>query len=247
MKLLKWTVRIHKWIALIIGIQIFLWILGGFIFSVLDIEKVRGEHKVAPWEARHFDPTKIISLEVAAERAGIASVQEASLGTMLGRPVWRLLAADSDHSEHRRMMTLDGRTGHVLSPINEALATQIAKADYIGPGEFHSIVLVGDPPTEYPHPDAAWVARFDDKDKTTLYINPDSAEVKSRRSQTWRVFDFFWKLHVMDYDDGESFNHPLLVTAAGTAMLVAISGLILLLIKMRRSFSVWRNARVKKR
>lgn len=243
MKVLKWTVRIHKWIALIIGIQILLWILGGFIFSVLDIEKVRGEHKVAEWTVQPFDPAKIISLEAATEKAGIATIKEANLGTMLGRPVWRVSVAGSDHSEHDHIMTLDGRTGRVLSPINEALATQIAKADYIGSGEFQTITLVDDPPTEYPHPGAAWVASFDDKDKTTLYINPDSAEVKSRRSQTWRVFDFFWKLHVMDYDDGESFNHPLLVTAAAIAMFVAISGLILLFIKMRRSFLVWWNSR----
>ena len=231
---LKWTVRIHKWIALIIGIQILLWILGGFVFSVLEIEKVRGEHKAAEWTIQPFDPANIVPLQSAAENAGITAIKEAELGTMMGRPVWRISVAGSDHGGHDHVMTLDGRTGRVLSPISEALATQIAKADYIGKGEFVSIEFIEDPPDEYPHPGAAWVAQFDDRDKTTLYINPDSAEVKSRRSQTWRVFDFFWKLHVMDYDDGESFNHPLLISAAFIALFVALSGLVLLFIKMRR-------------
>ena len=48
MTIQRWAVRIHKWLALIVGIQIILWIVGGFGMAVLDIEKVRGEHLVAP-------------------------------------------------------------------------------------------------------------------------------------------------------------------------------------------------------
>ena len=240
MKILRWTVKIHKWIALIIGVQILLWVLGGLIFSVLPIEKVRGEHKVAEWTVQPFDPAKIIALETAADRAGIDRIKEASLGMMLGRPVWRVSVAGSDHGSHDHVMTLDGRTGRLLSPINESLATQIAKADYIGAGKFSSISLVEDPPTEYPHPGAVWVASFDDRDRTTLYINPNTAEVKSRRSQTWRVFDFFWKLHIMDYDDGENFNNNLLRVASFLGLFVALSGLVLLFIKTRRSIRLRR-------
>ena len=231
--MLRKVLKLHKWIALIIGVQILAWVMGGLVFSVLDIEKVRGEHKVADVIVQPFDPGKIIPLNSAAISAGIDSVKEAQLGTMLGGPVWRITVAGPDSNAHNHIITLDGRTGKVLSPINETLAMQIAKADYIGKGEFIGVALVDDPPTEYSHPGAAWVASFDDRDKTTLYINPDSAEVKSRRSQTWRVFDFFWKLHVMDYDDGENFNHPLLIGAAFTALILVISGFILLFIRFR--------------
>ena len=40
----------------------------------------------------------------------------------------------------------------------------------------------------------------------------------------------------MDYDDGEDFNHPLLVTAAGAGLFVALSGLVLLVFRLRRTF-----------
>jgi len=234
MKILRWTIRIHKWIALLIGIQILAWVLGGLVFSILPIEEVRGEHKAAEWTVQPFDPANIISLEAATEQAGIETIKEAELGTMMGRPVWRVLVMGPTAEAPNEVITLDGRTGAALSPIDEALATQIAKADYIGKGAFETIELVLDPPTEYPHPGAAWVAKFDDRDNTTLYISPQSAEVKSRRSTTWRVFDFFWKLHVMDYDDGESFNHPLLIIAALIALIVVLSGFTLLFIRIRR-------------
>ena len=113
-----------------------------------------------------------------------------------------------------------------------------------GKGQLQSVAFVSDPPTEYPHEGAAWVATFDDRDKTTLYINPDSAMVKSRRSQTWRVFDFFWKLHIMDYDDGEDFNHPLLVLASLVALIVILSGFTLLFMRIRRLITSWQKQRL---
>ena len=45
--LLRWTIRVHKWLALIVGIQIILWVTGGVVMSVIPIETVRGEHNIA--------------------------------------------------------------------------------------------------------------------------------------------------------------------------------------------------------
>lgn len=237
MGLLRWSVRIHKWVALVVGIQIVLWIAGGLVMSAIPIEQVRGEHKVSEWTVQPFDPARIISLQEAAEAAAIERVETASLGHVLGKPVWRVSDEPGTH------VTLDARTGRVLSPINEDVARQIAEADYSRDTPIKTATLLSDPPPEYGRPGPVWQVRFDDAGDTTLYIEPTRAEVLARRSSTWRFYDFFWKLHVMDYDDGESFNHPLLITAAGAAIFVALSGMILLLIKMRRSFLVWRRNR----
>ncbi len=40
--LLRWTLRIHKWLALVVGIQIVLWIAGGVVMSALPLDRVRG-------------------------------------------------------------------------------------------------------------------------------------------------------------------------------------------------------------
>lgn len=228
MKILRWTLKLHKWIALLIGLQILAWVLGGLIFSVLDIEKVRGEHKIAEQPHIPLAPESIIDLKEALKANKIVTIKHASLGRVVGRPVWRVMDSSEQH------MTFDGMSGERISPISMELAWKIAEADYAGPGELDSVAFVKNPPNEYPHKGAAWVAKFDDRDSTTLYINPDSAEVKSRRSTTWRVFDFFWKLHVMDYDDGENFNHPLLIIAALIALIVVLSGFVLLFFRIRR-------------
>ena len=50
----------------------------------------------------------------------------------------------------------------------------------------------------------------------------------------WRVFDFVWMLHIMDYDERDDFNHPLLLITAGTALLFVFTGLWMLVLPFRR-------------
>jgi hypothetical protein len=57
------------------------------------------------------------------------------------------------------------------------------------------------------------------------------------------MFDFFWRLHVMDYDDGADFNHPLLIISAGLGLIVSVSGLTILVFRMRRSYGQWQSTR----
>lgn len=232
--MLKWAVRIHKWIALIIGIQILLWISGGLVMSVIPIEQVRGEHKVTPRQELTTNPSAMISLEAASEVSGLPDISGAKLDWLLDKPVWHLSGTEANS-------IVDAETGNLISPIGEALVREIAEADYSGDAELVELNLLEKSPSEYGRPAPVWRAKFNDLDQTTLYIDPKTAAVTARRSSTWRFYDFFWKLHVMDYDDGADFNHPLIISAASIAIFVALSGLILLIIKVRRSILIWRK------
>jgi uncharacterized iron-regulated membrane protein len=235
MKFLRWSVRIHKWVALLVGIQIALWIAGGLVMSAIPIERVRGEHKIAERALPSLDPENLLPLRDAASRAGLDTVNSATLGHLLDMPVWRV------STSAEQIETLNAVTGERLSPIDETLARAVALWDYAETSDIAQVSWIETPPSEYGRPGPVWQVRFADGDRTTLYIDPGRAEVLARRSTTWRFYDFFWKLHVMDYDDGADFNHPLLITAAGAAVFVALSGLILLIIKFRRSILVFRQ------
>ena len=57
-------------------------------------------------------------------------------------------------------------------------------------------------------------------------MDPWTGELLARRTARWRLFDFLWMLHIMDYDAREDFNHPLLQAAAILGFLVALSGVV---------------------
>jgi uncharacterized iron-regulated membrane protein len=233
---LKWAVRLHKWLALVIGLQIFLWLLGGLVMSALPIERVRGEYKIANHEPVVITPQTVITLKQAARSAGLNTVDEAALSTLSGAPVWRLRSGE-------QTVLVAAKDGERLSPVNEALARRIAVHDFAPDAPVASVRLLADPPSEYGPGGPVWQVRFTDKGDTRLYIDPDSGIVRARRSSTWRLFDLAWRLHVMDYDDGADFNHPLLVGAAFVAVLMAIAGLVILFYRMGRFLRAKRRRR----
>ena len=62
MMILRNAVRLHKWLALLIGLQVFLWLLGGLVMSALPIERVRGEHKIAEHPPLAIAPVSVLPL-----------------------------------------------------------------------------------------------------------------------------------------------------------------------------------------
>ena len=234
MTILKTAVRVHKWLALIIGLQVFIWLLGGLVMSALPIERVRGEHKIASHPPIAISSADIIPLSDAISAAELSSVHQAHLTTLVGRPVWRIRSG-------AQTVLISATDAEILSPVSEALAREIADYDFLPEVEIEAITLLTNPPSEYGGPAPVWQIIFADDGDTRLYVDPNTGQVRARRSSTWRLFDFFWKLHVMDYDDGEDFNHLLLIGAAFLGVIVSIAGLIILFLRMRRSYGVWRT------
>ena len=66
----------------------------------------------------------------------------------------------------------------------------------------------------------------------------------ARRSATWRIYDFLWSLHIMDYSERDNFNNPLVITAAVIAFALAVSGFVLLYLRFASSvLRRWRSSR----
>ncbi|MFN8947681.1 MAG: PepSY domain-containing protein, partial [Alphaproteobacteria bacterium] len=61
-----------------------------------------------------------------------------------------------------------------------------------------------------------------------VYVSPLSGRGVARRSSTWRVYDFLWSLHIMDYRDREDFNNWLVVISAAVALALTVSGFVIL-------------------
>ena len=66
----KW----HKWLALMVGLQVIAWASSGLFMSVVPIEKVRGEHLVQ-------EASKVNLRAAAASTAPLSVVLAAVLGT----------------------------------------------------------------------------------------------------------------------------------------------------------------------
>lgn len=224
----------HKWVTLIIGIQVVLWVAGGVVMSVFDIDKVRGSHNV-----RESEP-KLISADAGlmspSAALGLSDLSASRITTrfMLDTPVYEIAAAGG------KTVILDARSGQLLSPINEAIAIALAKEDFAGDDEIASTELLEEAGYEYRGgPLPVWQVIFSDPENTHIYIPADRGRVAARRNGTWRFYDFFWMLHIMDYDERDDFNNLLLIVASLIALIAALSGVGLYFYRFRRKDFAW--------
>jgi hypothetical protein len=116
--------------------------------------------------------------------------------------------------------------------MTEAEAIQAARLALREPADPITAEFIHDAPNEYRGGSLpAW--KIDFADATTLYLDPVTAKVHAVRSTKWRIFDFFWMLHIMDYDERDDFNSPLLIIAAAFGVLTSASGLALAVVLYR--------------
>lgn len=230
MKPRKANYLIHRWLGLIVSLQLLAWSVGGFMFSVLEIENVRGERDVAapPYEPIGRDAIDALPQSVRPVVAGLAS-RHPGLATvaLIDRgvgPAWEVRSSSGE-----LIARLDPASGEALSRITPDEARRIAERDFAHPDSIARVELLSaDPPVEYrAGPLPAYRIEFDHPKRLHLYVDAQTGQVTARRNQVWRIFDFFWMLHTMDYRGRDDFNHPLLTTFSLLAIATSGSGVAL--------------------
>ncbi|MDO8297240.1 MAG: PepSY domain-containing protein [Caulobacter sp.] len=234
--MLRWSIQLHKWIALIVGIQVLFWVAGGVVMTAIPIERVRSEHHVADTRPSALAIDAAMPVAEVARRAGLRPV-EAQLKTTPRGPVWSLKPASGDP------VVLSANTGRPMEAMAAADVQVLAQRAYKGDGKAVSATLLAKAPQETGKTGPLWRVDFDDAEGTSFYLSPQTGEVVSRRSNVWRFYDFFWRLHIMDLEKGENFNHPLIIAAGVLTLSIVVTGFILLWIRLARDLKVARMAR----
>lgn len=219
--------KLHKWLGLIVGLQLAAWMLSGLVFALLDHRDVTGEHSTRTPEPAVLTPaTSVTDPSTWLGDYAADTIYEVRLAALLDRWVWRIELAD--RVELRRAE--DGAPLQLADP----LVRQLALAHYTGGGKLQTLAFHATPGMETRDAGSVWQAQFDDAQRTTLYFAADDGRLVETRNSTWRLFDFFWMLHTMDYEGRDDFNNPLVITVGTAALWLSVSGFLLLLRSFRR-------------
>ena len=214
-----WT---HKWLALIVGVQILFWFVSGLFFAVYPIERVRSEHRIAEQVAA---PLSAVELRSPAEIAPLLLAPPTKL--TYGRDALGRAVAIAEFADGRPVL-IDLRALRLISPLSAEEATAMAQAHVASaPRVLETRRIVGASP-EYRGALPAWRVAFEDREGLAVYVAADTGAVTARRSDLWRVYDALWALHIMDWRDHENFNTGLLILATALALVVTLAGFVLL-------------------
>ena len=58
-----------------------------------------------------------------------------------------------------------------------------------------------------------------------------TGDIASIRSDSWRIWDFLWSLHIMDYRERDNINNILLQILSVLALVTSVSGITLFFVK----------------
>jgi hypothetical protein len=226
MRLSSALTSIHKWVGLVIGVQVVLWVAGGLVMSAFPIELVRGETQSA-----RPGPATIGAGEIGVDLRDALAAHGPFTGLRTLRIAGRLYV-EAQRGEDP-VLLIDAADGSVRDGIDEATARAVAARDFTGEGGVATATLLTQRLSEYRGPLPVWQLKFDDARETAIYVSAQNGQVVARRTDIWRLYDFFWMLHIMDYRERVDFNHPLLIAASAVALVLAATGFWLLFYRIR--------------
>lgn len=215
--------RLHKWLALIIGAQLLIWFASGALMSFWPIDEIHGDHLVDRKSIEALPAT--VRLADPATYLGSAGADRVTVRMLHGRPVAEVIRGT-------HTLLFDATTGAPLPPVDAGLATAIARKAWIG-GEVGApaTTIVTSASPEYRGPLPAWRVAFPDADDTSVFVAAGTGQIAAVRTANWRLFDFFWGLHIMDWTERDDFNTWWLLAFAVGGLVLGLAGTVLLVIR----------------
>ena len=121
--------------------------------------------------------------------------------------------------------------GDVIKPLTKEEALEITSLKTtLNPIE---VTLVKElyPGSEYRGDLPVYKVETDTKDSINVYVGYMTGDIGSIRSDSWRIWDFLWSLHIMDYRERDNINNILLKILSVLALVTSISGITLFFVK----------------
>lgn len=229
MKLARLASVVHKWLALLVGVQILFWVVSGLFFTLFPIQQIRSENLIRPAQAQVIDTAALGPLASLRGPDG----QLPTKITIERRASGQVVLAEFAGAPPA---LYDATTLAPLSPLSADEASAIARTHVTLTSAPTGVTLVTEETPEYRGALPAWRVDFPDGG-LSVYVAQNTGAVTARRSDLWRAYDTLWALHIMDWQNHEDFNHPLIIIVTVITLISVIAGIVLIpyRIRLRRS------------
>lgn len=219
--------KLHKWLSLLVGLQLMIWLITGLYFNLMDHSKATGNtHRINTAvtaklaEFTLFPINKLTALPLV----------EMNIVWIENQPFYLLHETKKAHQyQQQNWLLYDAVTGQPFT-LSQERVLEIAKRSYKGIFEVASIDLLSPPIAELPKQENnVWQISILDAANTTIYVNAVSGNVIAHINDDRRLRDFMFKLHFMDYANTGSFNHMLIIIFALLTVILSFTGLVWLI------------------
>jgi len=212
--------KTHRYLGLFLGIQFIMWTVSGLYFSWTDIDEIHGDQFLNQTMIK----TSFNNLISPAEIESNEDITSLELLNIADKPYYWL----------NESKLFDAKTGDSKNGITQDEALYIAKkrirddlkvssidilTETGGHHEFRQRKDVGKLP--------AYVVSYSNDEALKAYISVNNGQFQTIRHRDWRIFDFLWMTHTMDYEGRDDFNNIILRAFSILGLITVLSGFTL--------------------
>lgn len=207
--------KAHRYLGVFIGIQFLAWTISGLYFSWSDIDTVHGDnmHKAPHYLAAN---ETWVSPQVALNQLAYDSLLSIQSVNLAGEPLYLIRYfsghAGDEHHLHTYTRLANAKTGELRGPLSKEEAILLANDHIISSAKLDTVEYISEIGGHHEYrggPLPVWVLRYSEP-KVNVYVGAESGRVEKVRNNPWRIFDFLWMLHVMDFESRDNINNYVL-------------------------------------
>jgi len=234
--------KIHRYLGLLLGIQFLLWTVGGIYFSWSNMDEIHGDLNRNPSSLisanSSFISPSLVLEKMKSDSQPADSVYDIKLIQLSGKPYYQLQIKDQSHSNHDNHSTkpnykvqlANATTGELRGPLVESEAIKVAKDGFKGNAVVKGVKFLTATSSHHEYrsgPLPAYAVSFEHPGNPTVFVASELGTIQKIRNEKWRIFDFLWMMHTMDYEGRDNFGNILLRGFSIFGLFTILSGFIL--------------------
>ncbi|WP_422351517.1 PepSY domain-containing protein [Flagellimonas sp.] len=212
----KWIRKSHRYLGIFLGIQFLFWTISGLYFSWTNIDEIHGDH----FKNMEYQPKAFSDLIAPSELIVKEGIRSIEIRDINGEPYYWI-------NKKQLVNAVDG-TGK--PSISEEEALYVA-GNYMKEGlEISNVSLIETTGKHHEYREKllpAYVITYKTDENLKAYVSAIDGKFQTVRHRNWRIFDFLWMTHTMDYEGRDNFNTTVLRAFSVLGLITVLSGFML--------------------
>jgi uncharacterized iron-regulated membrane protein len=212
----RWIRRSHRYLGIFLGLQFLMWTLSGMYFSWTDIDEIHGDHfKNMDYQPPAF--TGLLAPSLLDVPGGIHSLEIRDIANV---PYYWI------NNSH----LYNASDGTPKQSINQDEALFVARQHMKEGLEVTDVRLIEKTGSHHEYREKllpAFVLSYEGADNLKAYVSAVDGKFQTVRHRDWRIFDFLWMTHTMDYEGRDDFNTTVLRAFSLMGLITVFSGFLL--------------------
>ncbi len=208
--------KAHRYLGIFLGIQFLMWTISGMYFSWTDINEIHGDQ----YQKSDISPSSFSNLTGLSEMAPDMKINSMQLKDIAGEPYYWI----------NEEILIHAQNGAKKREISNEEAVKIADKYMLDKYEVSGVERITSMGDHHEYRGGllpAFVISYTTDENLKAYVSAVDGTFRSVRHRDWRLFDFLWMTHTMDYEGRDNFNTIVLRAFSLLGLITVLSGFIL--------------------